>query len=79
MLNEKFNQFTDSNLDLYPKGFRTEIDEMNQYIYTNINNGVYKCGFASTQSVYEDEVINIFKALDHIELNLTLHTKLLTI
>ena len=70
MLNEKFNQFTDSNMDLYPKGLRTEIDEMNQYIYTNINNGVYKCGFASTQSVYEDEVLNLFKALDHIELNL---------
>ena len=70
MLNEKFNQFTDSNMDLYPKGLRTEIDEMNQYIYTNINNGVYKYGFASTQSVYEDEVINLFKALDHIELHL---------
>ena len=70
MLNDKFNQFTHAKLNLYPNERRTEIDEMNQFIYSNINNGVYKCGFASTQSVYEAEVINLFKALDKIELHL---------
>ena len=37
MLNNEFNQFTKSKLDLYPEEMRTEIDEINQYIYTNIN------------------------------------------
>ena len=70
MLNSKFNQYTDSKLNLYPEGMRIEIDEINQYIYTNINNGVYKCGFAANQEVYEGEVANLFNALDKIELSL---------
>ena len=51
MLNNDFNQYTDSKLDLYPEGMRIEIDKINQYIYININNGVYKCGFAENQEV----------------------------
>ena len=70
MLNSKFNQYTDSKLNLYPEGMRIEIDEINQYIYTNINNGVYKCGFASSQKVYDSEVDNLFTALNKIELRL---------
>ena len=70
MLNDRFNQFTDVNLNLYPKDLRAEIDELNQFVYSNINNGVYKCGFASNQSVYDAEVTNLFKALDQIELGL---------
>ena len=70
MLNNEFNQFTNSKLDLYPEEMRTEIDEINQYIYTNINNGVYKCGFATSQKVYDSEVDNLFTALNKIELRL---------
>ena len=70
MLNSKFNQYTDSKLNLYPEEMRIEIDEINQYIYTNINNGVYKCGFASSQKVYDSEVDNLFTALNKIELRL---------
>ena len=70
MLNNDFNQYTDSKLDLYPEGMRIEIDEINQYIYTNINNGVYKCGFATSQKVYDSEVNNLFTALNRIELRL---------
>ena len=76
MLNSKFNQYTDSKLNLYPEGMRIEIDEINQYIYTNINNGVYKCGFAANQEVYEGEVANLFNALDKIELRLAGRTYL---
>ncbi len=76
MLNNNFNQYTDSKLDLYPEGMRIEIDEINQYIYTNINNGVYKCGFAANQEVYEGEVANLFNALDKIELRLAGRTYL---
>ena len=68
MLNSKFNQYTDSKLNLYPEELKIEIDELNQYIYSNINNGVYKCGFAANQEVYEGEVANLFNALDKIEL-----------
>jgi putative glutathione S-transferase len=76
MLNNDFNQYTNSKLDLYPEGMRIEIDEINQYIYTNINNGVYKCGFAANQEVYEGEVANLFNALDKIELRLAGRTYL---
>lgn len=76
MLNSKFNQHTDSKLNLYPEGMRIEIDEINLYIYTNINNGVYKCGFAANQEVYEGEVANLFNALDKIELRLAGRTYL---
>ncbi|SVB27009.1 uncharacterized protein METZ01_LOCUS179863, partial [marine metagenome] len=70
MLNNEFNQFTNSKLDLYPEEKRTEINEINQYIYTNINNGVYKCGFATSQKIYDSEVDNLFTALNKIELRL---------
>ena len=70
MLNNKFNQFTDSKLDLYPEDMRIEIDKINQYIYKNINNGVYKCGFASCQKIYDSEVDSLFTALNKIELRL---------
>ena len=76
MLNSKFNQYTDSKLNLYPEGMRIEIDELNQYIYSNINNGVYKCGFAANQEVYKGEVANLFNALDKIELRLAGRTYL---
>ena len=70
MLNNEFNQYIDIELDLYPEKMRIEIDELNQYIYNNINNGVYKCGFASSQKVYDSEVENLFIALDKIDLRL---------
>ena len=76
MLNSKFNQYTNSKLNLYPKELEIEIDELNKYIYSNINNGVYKCGFAINQEVYEGEVANLFSALDKIELRLTGRTYL---
>ena len=70
MLNNEFNHYIDTELDLYPEKMRIEIDELNQYIYRNINNGVYKCGFASSQKVYDSAVENLFIALDKIDLRL---------
>ena len=69
MLNSQFNKYTNSKLNLYPEEHKIKIDELNQYIYSNINNGVYKCGFATIQKVYESEVANLFNALDKIELS----------
>ena len=67
MLNSEFNQFSsDPERSYYPEALRREIDELNDWIYPNVNNGVYKAGFATEQEVYEREVINLFKALDSL-------------
>jgi len=60
---------------LLPDHLRTEIDEMNEWVYPNINNGVYKTGFASNQAAYEENVTALFAALDRLEKFLTSTTK----
>ena len=50
MLNSEFNEFAEkADLDLYPESLRNEIDALGKWIYPNFNNGVYRCGLASTQ------------------------------
>lgn len=67
MFNSAFNAITGNTEDYYPEGLRTEIDAMNDFVYPTINNGVYKAGFATAQSVYEREVTKLFTALDQLE------------
>lgn len=67
ILNSEFNEFGDSTLDFYPEDLRDEIDRINTIVYDNINNGVYKCGFATTQEAYEEAFHKLFKTLDEIE------------
>ena len=67
MLNDAFSSYTNSDLDLYPEELKHEIDELNDFIYTHINNGVYKCGFTTDQNVYESEFNKLFNALDRID------------
>lgn len=55
------------NINLYPQLLQAKIDEINDLVYDNINNGVYKAGFASTQEVYDKECANVFKHLDKVE------------
>jgi putative glutathione S-transferase len=73
MLNSTFDDFTDSNLDLYPVELRSEIDEINDLIYSNVNDGVYRSGFAKTQNAYEAAVHKLFKTLDLLESRLSEH------
>ena len=67
MLNAEFNAFTESTIDYYPVELREEIDEINDFVYTNINNGVYRTGFATTQAAYEKAFTALFATLDNLE------------
>jgi glutathionyl-hydroquinone reductase len=70
MFNSEFNRWTDSPLDLYPEGLRKDIDELNTFIYENVNDGVYRAGFATSQAVYERAARRLFQALDQLEARL---------
>src|SRR5690606_30807122 len=67
MLNSAFDGLTGNELDFYPEELRAEIDELNAYIYPNVNNGVYRAGFATTQEAYEEAAREVFAALDALE------------
>jgi putative glutathione S-transferase len=67
MFNSAFNDITGNEDDYYPEALRKEINEINDYVYDRINNGVYKAGFATTQKVYDKHVVNLFDALDKID------------
>jgi putative glutathione S-transferase len=53
--------------DLYPEALREEMDEVMQRVYTEVNNGVYRCGFAGTQEAYDQAYDRLFAALDWLE------------
>lgn len=67
MFNSAFEGLGSSDYDYAPEELLDEIDEVNDEIYNTVNNGVYKAGFATEQSVYEEEVTNLFEELDKLE------------
>lgn len=67
MFNHEFNAFTPSRLDLYPEPLRVQIDEWNAWLYEQVNDGVYRAGFATSQAAYEKAVRRLFEALDRLE------------
>ena len=71
LFNSQFDELTSNRLDLYPKHLQQDIDALNGFIYDNINNGVYKAGFASEQTVYEQALLALFTALDELEVCLS--------
>ena len=73
MFNSELNEFTTSTIDLYPNELRKDIDALNEFIYENVNDGVYRAGFATSQRVYEKAVLRLFDALDQLEKRLTDH------
>tara|TARA_R110000824_G_scaffold390760_7_gene587704 strand:- start:7805 stop:8797 length:993 start_codon:yes stop_codon:yes gene_type:complete len=73
MFNSAFDHLEGVNaeLDLYPADLRSEIDAVNASVYDRVNNGVYKSGFATTQSAYEEAVTALFDELDALEARLS--------
>ena len=67
MFNSAFDGLTGDTQDFYPNALRDQIDTINARIYDQINNGVYKAGFATTQTAYDDAVHTLFDALDWVE------------
>ena len=67
MLNEAFDEWGDPSVDLYPEALRSEIDATNDLVYDNVNNGVYRAGFATAQEAYEEAFAQLFATLDKLE------------
>lgn len=74
MFNSGFGELANQTLDLYPLPLRDEIDRLNVEIYPNLNNGVYRAGFATTQVSYEEAVSDVFTQLDKLESHLAQRT-----
>ena len=71
MLNGEFAVPESGSRDYYPAALRGDIDDVNAYVYKNIKNGVYRCGFAGTQAAYESAVRRLFDTLDTLEVRLS--------
>ena len=67
MFNSAFDGIGARAGDYYPAALRSEIDLLNARIYTTVNNGVYRCGFATTQAAYDAAVVPLFDTLDGLE------------
>lgn len=73
MLNSEFDEWGDRKVDLYPAALREEIDEINRRVYEDVNNGVYRCGFAKSQAAYEEAFRKLFDTLDWLDQRLDSH------
>jgi len=71
MLNSAFDLFTDVKTDYYPPALRAEIDRVNDIVYSAVNNGVYRAGFATSQAAYEEAARGVFATLDQLEARLS--------
>ena len=71
MFNTAFNGTGAAPGDYYPEQLRADIDALNDRIYRDVNNGVYRAGFATTQEAYEEAVLSVFETLDWLEARLS--------
>ncbi len=72
MLNSAFNDYAKSDIDYYPDSLRQDIDSINSLVYHDVNNGVYRCGFATTQDAYNRAFDRLFDVLGELEARLSL-------
>lgn len=77
MMNNAFNNITDNRIDYCPTELAHSIDKINNFVYENINNGVYCFGFATSQEAYEKAYKDLFDALDQVEMILSKNRYLL--
>ena len=77
MFNSAFDEVGATAGDFLPSALLAEIDEINAFVYSAVNNGVYKAGFATTQEAYEEPVTELFEALDTLEARLAEHRYLM--
>jgi len=67
MFNSAFDEFSTTDVDYYPEPLRKKIDAINDTVYRNINNGVYRAGFATKQSAYDKAYHRLFNTMDMLE------------
>ncbi|UWQ83751.1 glutathione S-transferase family protein [Leisingera caerulea] len=77
MFNSAFDGITGNTDDYWPEELREPIEAVNARVYSTINNGVYKCGFATSQEAYDEAVVPLFESLDWLEDLLSQHRYLL--
>lgn len=77
MFNSAFDGITGNTDDYWPEELREPIEAVNARVYSTVNNGVYKCGFATSQEAYDDAVEPLFESLDWLEDLLSQHRYLL--
>ena len=70
MLNAAFDGLGAAEGDYWPEAHRDEIEEVNARVYETLNNGVYRCGFATTQEAYDEAVVPLFETMDWLEARL---------
>ena len=63
MLNSAFDEAGATDVNFLPKALLAEIDTINEFVYSAVNNGVYKAGFATTEAAYKEAVVSLFDAL----------------
>jgi glutathionyl-hydroquinone reductase len=73
MFNTSFDNAGANDRDFYPERLRSVNDEFNDFIYPNINDGVYRAGFATSQEAYEEAALNLFTTLERLEIHLATH------
>ena len=66
-LDTQFSAWARPDIDLYPERLRAGIDALNERVYTTVNDGVYRCGFAGSQRAYDEAVTQVFATLDDLE------------
>ena len=73
MFNNAFDPLTGNRLDMYPAVLASDVDGWNERIYPALNNGVYRAGFATSQTAYESAFDDVFNELNHLEQHLAEH------
>jgi putative glutathione S-transferase len=73
MLGSEFDAIGDAAVDLRPERLREQLEQIDAFVYPRVNNGVYRCGFATSQQAYAEAFVELFDALDELERRLAVN------